>query len=52
MTKIDKDLITHKVIIVTGKKERTIAMETLLRKLGCDVIIVFSLYDALKFIVQ
>ncbi|MDB2447234.1 response regulator [bacterium] len=49
---MSKGLISHTVVIVVGKRERAIAMETLLKKMGCNVIVALSLYDALKFVVQ
>lgn len=52
MSNVAKGLISHTVVIVVGKRERAIAAESLLKKLGCNVIVAMSLYDALKFIVQ
>lgn len=52
MTLVSKGLISHTVVIVVGKRERGIAMDALLKKMGCNVIIALSLYDALKHIVQ
>ena len=42
MTNVAKGLITHTVVIVVGKRERAIAMETLLKKLSCRVIIAIA----------
>ena len=39
-------------MIVVAKRERAIVMETLLKKLGCNVVIVLSIYDAVKQINQ
>lgn len=52
MSKIAKGLIKHTVVVVVGKRERAIATETLLKKMGCNVIVALSLYDALKYVVQ
>jgi hypothetical protein len=52
MTNVAKGLITHTVVIVVGKRERAIAMETLLKKLSCKVIVATSLYEALKVVTQ
>ena len=52
MVNVAKGLITHTVVIVVGKRERAIAMETLLNKLSCRVIVATSLYEGIKVITQ
>jgi CheY-like chemotaxis protein len=52
MISVAKGLTKHTAVIVVDKRERGIAMQALLQKMGLKVIVSLSLYDALKFIAQ
>jgi DNA-binding response OmpR family regulator len=52
MISIAKGLTKHTAILVVDKRERGIAMQALLQKMGIKVILSQSLYEALRFVAQ
>ncbi len=52
MMAVAKGLTKHTVVLVVDKRERGIATQAILQKLGFKVILSINLYEALKFIAQ